>query len=190
MKEEITSEKAIEELMINNHLKNKQVKKLDIRDLIETEDEIRIPIKLENCEIEELNAYMLKFESKFELINCRVKKFDVYGTYFLNGLKLSKNVFEELISFMHASHGINGGKIEIEENVFKSFVDLEDSIFYNKVILKRNEFKKGTNILSEMQLHVTFNDGIEMENNNGNLALSIKEQEEIYKRLKLSERIN
>ena len=111
--------------------------------------------------------------SKFTDIDNEVKEcLNIYRGNFEDNLFINKSSFFGRVN-MSALHCL--GKVIIENNIFEEFVDFGDCWFKGTVIIRNNQFKKGTNLLGNQDkpYKVTFDKKPCIENNTGNLAMDV-----------------
>ena len=92
-----------------------------------------------------VNASLCQFSAEVEIRNCRVVRFNLFGTYFLAGLRILQCHFDCPVNFQCGGH--NTSEILLSDCTFEEFVDFEDCYFDSIVILERIVFRRGTNLL-------------------------------------------
>ncbi|POY34638.1 hypothetical protein C3K47_19240 [Solitalea longa] len=143
---------------------------LDLRELTESGDKVVLRLIFSNCQFKEIDSTSIEFTKPLVLQNCVVDKFDIYATCFIGGFTIENNIFNEYIQFMHADHGADG-QLRLAGNVFNEFVDFEDAGFKSRIEIVNNSFKKGTNLLADVQLAAQFTGDSTISNNEGKLKI-------------------
>ena len=111
----------------------------------------------EDCIIENFSAIGVRFEKQVKFINCNFKKCELSFTYFLGGLTVDKCIFDNYLDFQAGGHNKKGNPIIITNNSFKDFVNFFDCWYEYNVIVTKNIFFKGTNLLGKPHnINVTF----------------------------------
>ncbi len=105
---------------------------------------------------------------------------DFTFTYFVGGIEINKCTFENYLDFQAGGHNKDKNSFSILSNKFHGFVNFFDCYFESEVIIKDNEFIKGTNLFglhkaSGQKTH--FDVAPLIENNNG--ALDIKDEGDV-----------
>ena len=129
---------------------------------------------IENCEIEYFSGSVTRFNKVVKLSNTKFKKSQFVFTYFQGGLQIENCVFEEYLDFQSGGH-YQQNTISICNNYFHDFVNFFDCWFESLVLIKNNQFLKGTNLLGKPHdIPVTFEVTPIIENNLGVLDLNIE----------------
>lgn len=99
--------------------------------------------------------------------NCIIKTFLVNTGWFIKGLVIDRCIFLNDIEYQMGGH--NEKEIAITNNVFCGFFDFFDCHFENDVIVKNNNFIKGTNLMGNKGTgyYNSFENKIIVENNLG-----------------------
>lgn len=115
---------------------------------------------------------MIHFENLVSIKDCVVRDFNIYGSYFLNGLYIDNCEFQCEISWQSGGH--NREKIFIKNTNFSKFVDFEDCHFENQLILENITFQKGSNLLGNKgtPVEVIFNISPIISNVKGNINMN------------------
>lgn len=159
-----------------NILKNKIIKKkIDFnvfskKNTVDIYDEIII----ENCIFEEDFIGANFFRKAFTIKNSIFKKeFSIFGAIFYK-----KIIIENC--FFYGNSILGGGIYFLNEatfknNIFNSFLDINDAEFKECLIFKNNILKNGSNLLGNLDkpYKVNFNKKTTIENNIGNLEMNV-----------------
>ena len=91
-----------------------------------------------------------QFESSCEIIieDCIIENFLLHACWFRQGLILRNNLFLNSIEYYMGGH--NDKPIYIYGNTFNEFIDFSDCVFFDKIDLQNNLFKKGTNLFGNI----------------------------------------
>ncbi len=103
------------------------------------------PVELSGDADLQVHADACEFRAPVVIRGCRVTHLGLYATYFLQGLRLVDCVVEGPVVFQSGGH--NRRPIELQDTEFLDTVDFEDSWFMHEVVLRRVQFRKGTNLL-------------------------------------------
>lgn len=152
--------------MVNMKIENQKLEIFNCQDI-----ENNSQLVLKNCIIENLNFDLFNLECYIVIQNCEISNFSVHSCWFKNGLLLEKNIFHKRIEYYMGGH--NNLPILIYGNTFNEFVDFNDCVFSEKIELKDNLFKKGTNLFGNLDdaAKNTFEGEVIVENNKGNLDM-------------------
>ena len=129
------------------------------------------PIVLNNCEFYDLDLSMIQYKYPVVLSKTIFHKVSFYGSYFLKGIIIKDCNFNSLVDLMHGGHNSEESKFSLINNTFEDFVDFEDSWFQGPIELVQNRFNKGTNLLLDGQLGVTFDNPPFLKDNKGGLSV-------------------
>ena len=113
-----------------------------------SEIEGRTKFVLSNSIIEILDFDLFMLDCQVSVENCIIRNFLLHSAWFKQGLVLRNNHFLSRIEYYMGGH--NEVPIIIHNNIFNDFVDFNDCIFINKIDLQHNVFKKGTNLLGNI----------------------------------------
>jgi hypothetical protein len=113
-------------------------------------------IRISNCLIEGFVGSVTQFSEPVILVNTCFKKCEFAFSYFLKGLTIESCIFESYLDFQAGGHNPVGYPVKILYNTFLDFVNFFDCWYKGEVSICKNDFAKGTNITSQMQL-ITFN---------------------------------
>jgi hypothetical protein len=123
-----------------------------------------------NCIFEHLQGSCVQFARTVSFSNCEFIKCDFTFTYFLGGLIIDNSVFESYLDMQAGGHNKDGKAVSITNSTFKNFVNFFDCWYESEVIIKDNNFQKGTNIFGKPNgIPVTFNVSPLIESNKGQL---------------------
>jgi hypothetical protein len=129
-------------------------------------------VVFENCIIENFSGSVTQFGKPVRLVNCHFKKCHFAFTYFLGGLTIDNCTFDNYLDFQAGGHNKTGNAIIITNNDFKDFVNFFDCWYENEVVLSKNKFHKGTNLLGKPHnIAVTFDTQAIIKDNIGQLDL-------------------
>ncbi len=150
----ITSERAIDLLYLNEPLKDVYV---DGDLIIEYDDYWDKEIVIENTLIGYFSCIGTSFNKPVRITNSHFKNCKLTFCYFLRGLTIDNCLFEDYLDFSSGGHNKTGYSIIIRNNNFKNFVNFFDCFYENDVIITKNKFRKGTNLLGKPHnIPVTF----------------------------------
>jgi len=171
LKKQISSEQAFEMIAAGKTLKDMHVTGVFTCPNI---DAFEYVFTAEDCIFEYVYAQNCHFVKPITLKDCIVFKCEFDCAYFLGGLSLDNCVFENYLDFQSGGHNKNGHPFSMIHNTFKGFVNFFDCWYESAVIIKNNDFQKGSNLLG---LHATglktqFDIEPLIENNKGRLDLS------------------
>ena len=135
-------------------------------------DEWEKKVVLENCTLEYFSGSATQFKKPVRLINCHFKKCQFVFSYFLSGLLIDNCTFDDDLDFQAGGHNKDGKPVIITDNQFVGFVNFFDCWYESEIIIRNNNFQKGTNILGKpFNIPVTFDVTPIIENNKGYLNL-------------------
>ncbi|OOG75425.1 hypothetical protein [Flavobacterium sp. A45] len=124
-----------------------------------------------NSHIENLNFDF--FESNFEIIieNCIINKLSVHTCWFEQGVTFKNNHVMNYVDFQMGGH--NKKIINVTGNIFHDFVSFFDCHFEDQLIIEKNIFLRGSNLLGNKNegFANTFESEVIINNNIGNLDL-------------------
>ena len=134
-------------------------------------------ITIKNSELKSISSKLLNVSSlKMEHIcfteNNQEFSIILYCSTIYEKLVIDNCIFRNAANFF-ALHCL--GEVTIKNCIFHEFVDFGDCWFKNKVTIKRNEFKKGTNLLGNLDKPYKVNFDIKpiIQENIGALNLNI-----------------
>ncbi len=126
----------------------------------------------QNCIFENFQGVGVQFAKTVSFLNCEFKECNFIGTYFLGGLNIDNSVFDSYLDMQAGGHNQDGKMVSITNSTFKSFVNFFDCWYQSEVIIKNNDFQKGTNLLGKPNgISVTFDVNPIIENNKGQLNI-------------------
>lgn len=158
---------------------------------LEVDYEIHQQIIIEDSIIDEIYSYGSTFLKKVIIKNSVFKNIAMFqSAYFNGGLEIENCVFEDFVDFSCSGHNFDGNEIKLEKNIFKKFVDFDDSVYEGSFILKSNTFDEGTNLLGNWQLKPIFGVKPVIEDNTGKLDLIAIPEQYYYKDFEESEETN
>jgi hypothetical protein len=122
-----------------------------------------------------INSFEIGFaniNNEVTIENCIIDCLEIHSTWFTRGLNLKGNIIKNSIDYQMGGH--NSCPIRIEENIFEGFFNFFDCHFEDIVFITNNVFKKGTNILGNINegYKNTFENGFEIRNNIGNIYMN------------------
>ncbi|WP_264529893.1 hypothetical protein [Flavobacterium sp. N502540] len=124
-----------------------------------------------NSQIKNLNFDF--FESKFEIIieNCIIDNLSIHSCWFEEGLTFKSNHVMNYVNYQMGGH--NKKNINITGNIFHDFVNFFDCHFENQLLIEKNIFLLGSNLLGNKNegFANTFESEIIIKENIGNLDL-------------------
>jgi hypothetical protein len=167
----ISSKTAAELLIQNKPLLNFHV--IGKLDRLILGDKIEFALVIKNCIIDDLDLPAVEFFPRVELENSIFNKCQFYAVYFYGGLTINNCIFENELEFEAGGH--NGkNQISIVNSHFKDFVNFSDCWFQSKILIEKNIFDKGTNILGlkGQPDSVQFDEDPIIQNNKGRVDLS------------------
>ena len=134
------------------------------------------PLDFKDCIfIDKFEVMMDEIESYSRFENCLfIHVVYLFGTYFRCGCKFLNNRFKDGFFLFAGGHNTEGD-IVFEGNQFDQFVDFTDCSFYNKIIVKNNNFKVGSNLMGNLEkpYRCSFHDSPPiLENNVGDLSIN------------------
>ena len=130
-------------------------------------------VVFENCIVENLFAIGQQFKKRVKLTNCHFKNCDFTFVYFLGGLTIDNCTFDNYLDFQAGGHNKIDNPVIITNNDFKDFVNFFDCWYENEVIICKNNFHKGTNLLGKpFNIPVTFDKEPIITDNIGQLDLN------------------
>lgn len=117
-------------------------------------------------------AFMVQFTSMVEFYDCEIIGFDNLANYFTSGLYVKNCLFRCNINWQSGGHNLK--PIVFENCEFDEFFDFEDCCFDADFVLKNVTFKKGTNLLGNINtpVEVIFATEPQCENVKGNLRIN------------------
>lgn len=133
-------------------------------------------VVLENCTFEYFSGSATQFEKLVRLSNCHFKKCQFVFSYFLGGLIIDNCIFEDYLDFQAGGHNKDGKSVIIIDNLFACFVNFFDCWYESEVIIRNNNFQKGTNLLGKpFNIPVTFDVAPIIEKNKGYVNLDTED---------------
>lgn len=145
-REIISGDEAIELIKNNQPIRGKVVVgQINLTNFLD--DSNNFSVIIDNSAIDELMASCVNFNKQVVLRSSTFKKCEFQFTYFLRGLLIKDSTFDSYLNFQCGGHNQPQTRIEILSNEFNDFVNFFDCIYSGPVIIKNNEFKRGTNIL-------------------------------------------
>ena len=143
-KSRISPDQARDILTSNNSLENFHIYgDFDISDFGRYVNKIII----NNCTIENFNAQNVDFVSDIELIDTLFLNASFATSFFKNGLLIENCIFKNNVDFQDGGYNKVNKSIEFINNTFYGFVNFIDCVFNGPVVLKYNNFNKGSNLL-------------------------------------------
>jgi hypothetical protein len=141
-KYKISSEEAVD-LFIYNQI----VKDSFISGTIEIQrDSFTHRIRIENCIIQHFKSEFVGYQKPIKFVDCEFKNCEFPFCRFIGGLDIINCTFNNYLDFQSGGHNQNNYPINIENSTFKNFVNFFDCDYEGPVIIKNNNFQKGTNI--------------------------------------------
>ena len=126
-------------------------------------------INIHNCVIEHFECVMVSFEKPISITNTEFKNCTFTFSYFLQGFKIEDSLFKNSLDFQAGFHNKPTFPFVLKGNAFNNFVNFFDCQFESDVEIIKNDFKAGTNILSQT-LMIQFDVPPLIEGNIGQLA--------------------
>lgn len=112
-------------------------------------------IVIEGCIVECFEGNAIEFLKPVTFKNSYFKDCQFLFSYFIGGLIIEGCTFEKYLDFQAGGHNQPGYPITIRDNAFLDFVNFFDCIYWGELIVRNNNFLKGTNIQSKT-LFITF----------------------------------
>ena len=127
--------------------------KIDLATSFNLEKEVII----ENCIVDNFAAVGTEFKKPVRFVNSYFKNCNFYASYFTKGLIIDNCTFDNYLDFQMGGHNKTGNPVIISNNNFKNFVNFFDCWYESEVIISKNKFHKGTNVLGKPNnIPVTF----------------------------------
>lgn len=122
-----------------------------------------------------VNFQSLLIENSVFSSNSKIKEFEclnIYRANFIGKLIIKESIFKGKVN-ISALHCLKD--VVIENCIFEEFVDFGDCWFRNNTTIRNNTFKKGTNLMGNLDkaYKVTFDKTPTIENNIGDLKINI-----------------
>jgi hypothetical protein len=138
------------------------------------ETEFNFPVVLVECEVENLKAVSVQFNKAVRFVNCHFEACDFPSCFFPGGLEIVACSFDNYLDFQCGGHNKPTTKISICDTVFRDFVNFFDCMYEGPVIVTKNRFEKGTNLLGNQNQPyvVSFGDVVTIEENEGELNIN------------------
>jgi hypothetical protein len=173
----ISSEEAIDWIFYNQILKNSLVSgKMEMEVEIFNHD-----IIIDNCVINYFKGTNVQYQKPVKFKDSKFKNCDFSFSFFVGGLEVINCSFEGYLDFQCGGHNKNNNSINLENSTFKDFVNFYDCSFEGPVILKGNDFQKGTNIFGNKGM--PYETGLKtapiIENNKGQMNIDGEGKESI-----------
>ena len=113
---------------------------------------------IKDSSIEDIQLIYCTFKENVSIINCKIKKASFQSAYFENGLLIKDCEFMEDVDFSMGDHVNEKAIFKLENVVVHGFTSFQDYMFRGKSIFENIKFKKGTNLLGNINtpLEVTF----------------------------------
>lgn len=145
---------------------------------IETNETWDREVVFENCWVEYFSGSVTQFEKPVRFINCHFKACQFVFTYFPGGLTIENCIFDDYLDFQAGGHNKTGNPVIIANNQFAGFVNFFDCWYESEVVIKDNNFQKGTNLLGRpFNIPVTFDVAPIIEDNQGQLDFNTEGKE-------------
>jgi len=129
-------------------------------------------LSADNCIFEHLKGISSSYLKTFKFTNCEFKNCEFLFSYFLGGLVIDNCIFDSYLDFQAGGHNKNGNAVSITNSTFKNFVNFFDCWYESELIIRNNNFQKGTNLLGKPNgISVTFDINPMIENNRGQLDI-------------------
>ncbi|MEM6260963.1 MAG: hypothetical protein AAGI38_00540, partial [Bacteroidota bacterium] len=127
-------------------------------------------LAIKNCELDLLSCVSVTFKKTVKLVNSHFHDCHFTFSYFLKGLKIDQCTFDDYLDFQAGGHNKEGCTITLNNNHFNGFVNFFDCWYESDVLIKGNNFTKGTNLLGKPNnIPVSFDKRLIMANNIGKL---------------------
>ena len=140
-------------------------------------EDFTYPIRIIDSEVKSITSMLLNISTlKIEnvIFNELDKDFSInlYCSVIYKELLIKDCVISKPSNFF-AIHAL--GEVTIENCTFEEFVDFGDCWFKNNTVIRNNTFKKGTNLLGNLDkpYKVTFDKKPIIENNKGDLRMNV-----------------
>jgi len=127
---------------------------------------------ISNSIINKLNFEFLEINFEVIIENCIIDSLLIHSSWFKKGLNLKNNQIISYIDYQMGGH--NKEPINILGNIFSGFVNFFDCHFENEIVVQKNIFLKGTNLLgnNDEGFKNIFESGIILKDNMGDLDLN------------------
>jgi hypothetical protein len=147
---------------------------------IETGEVWEKEVVFQDCIFDFFSGSTTQFEKPVRLMNCHFKKCQFIFSYFLGGLTIDNCTFDDYLDFQAGGHNKGGKPIIITGNQFAGFVNFFDCWYESEIIIRNNNFQKGTNVLGKpFNIPVTFDVAPLIENNKGRLDYDTEDSDAI-----------
>lgn len=165
-------------------MKNIESKNINLIEYIDKskKNDFIVPINFEGITIKCLFGMMLNIPSlcikNSKFTGFYLKEVNQYNSINIQGSIVHKELLIKDCTYNKFVNFFNIyclGDVIIDNCIFEEFVDFGDCWFKNNVIIRNNTFKKGTNLLGNLDrpYKVTFDKKPTIENNIGNLEMNI-----------------
>jgi hypothetical protein len=133
--------------------------------------EIRHPIKIQSCQVEEFDAALCEFHEPVTLSKSMFERAGFVACYFLQGLSVEGCHFRGRVNFECGGHNAADKTVLFQDTVFEGFVNFFDCLFEGPVILRNVEFREGTNLcgFKGTPTEPTFSGGLTLDRVSGKL---------------------
>jgi hypothetical protein len=167
----ISSENAIELILRGQEIANFHI--TGTTDFCKIEKELNRELVIQDCFIENLVSISAEYRHSLRLVRSHLNKCSFNYTYFIGGLTIRDCTFDSYLDFEAGGHNQNNCKFQIAQSSFDGFVNFFDCRFQSHVEIVGNEFKRGTNLLGNMDkpFRVQFDSPALIENNRGQIDL-------------------
>ncbi|MCW7467839.1 hypothetical protein ND860_18430 [Leptospira levettii] len=145
---------------------------INLHKLSKIANKTNLHISFENCFIQNIDISFHTFENRIKFKNCIIKDFMAMSIFYPQGFEMINCIILENFDLTCGGHNKLNSFV-LENCVFNGKVDFIDCWFMGKVIIRKNIFTNGTNILgnSKFGTKVQFEDEYILENNLGAINL-------------------
>lgn len=154
----ITAEAALHKLRSGEMLRGYHIPgTIQLRELAAGETYVAVPVCIEECRLDHLDAMLLQLEGPVVLRRVHIGRADFYAAYFLQGLLLEECEVEGYLDFQAGGHNKPGFAVRLLGNTFHGFVNFFDCWYEAEMEVTGNDFRQGSNLLGRPHgIPVTF----------------------------------
>jgi hypothetical protein len=143
---------------------------IDLQELADEAMHFPVPLTLQHCRLDHLDAVMVQFRRPVVLRHVRIGRADFSFAYFLQGLLLEDCIVDSYLDFQAGGHNQPGFPLQLRRNSFHGFVNFFDCWYRGPVQVEDNRFAQGTNLLGQPENYpVTFDVPLLIAGNVGRL---------------------
>ncbi len=137
-------------------------------------------IIIKNSVLKSIKGEYLDYNKKVEFDNCKIESISFQGITVNNTFSIKNCEILTFVDFACSVFEPNEEYFIFENNIFNNVITFEDCDFRSPIKMINNNFIKGSDLNTVKDLGCYYPENSIIENNKGNLELTVKEEKKLW----------